>query len=267
MRPGCAAAARSGPGRRRGHGTCRPSTASPRGTSGQSSRPSTPGRTPAHTSTNGCPVTSTCGVRDRRRPAATPWTRRRGGRRARRAARCGDGPNAGDGGDEVVDAVHRLDDDAELAQVVAPDVLEQLGVVAALDPDPAGGGDPAGSRGAAATEPDAVERRRAGVGDRRPAQRHRPALEQEPARLPREVALVLAAVAQRHRLDAPPHDVAAEPARPVLDDHARRRRRPRGRPRPPGVGDSSRMSRSYGTRPVRPRSPAGAGPATASRPG
>ena len=48
----------------------------------------------------------------------------------------------GDGGGEVVDAVHRLDDDAELAQVVAPHVLEQLGVVAALDPDPAGRGDP-----------------------------------------------------------------------------------------------------------------------------
>ena len=47
----------------------------------------------------------------------------------------------GDSDDQVVDAVHRLDDDGELAEVVAPDVLDQLGVVAALDPDPAGGGD------------------------------------------------------------------------------------------------------------------------------
>ena len=52
------------------------------------------------------------------------------------------GPEPGDGADEVVDAVHRLDDDTDLAQVVAPHVLEQLGVVATLDPDPAGRGDP-----------------------------------------------------------------------------------------------------------------------------
>ena len=39
---------------------------------------------------------------------------------------------------EVVDAVHRFDHDPRLAQVVAPDVFEELGVVAALHPDPAG---------------------------------------------------------------------------------------------------------------------------------
>ncbi len=48
----------------------------------------------------------------------------------------------GDTPDEVVDAVHRFDDDAELAQVVSPDVLEQFGIVPTLDPDPAGPGHP-----------------------------------------------------------------------------------------------------------------------------
>ena len=38
---------------------------------------------------------------------------------------------------EVVGAVHRLDDDAELAKVVAPDMLDQFGVMPTLDPDPA----------------------------------------------------------------------------------------------------------------------------------
>ena len=67
---------------------------------------------------------------------ATRWSTRMPRRR------CGDGANAGTAAGEVVDAVHRLDDDADVAQVVAPHVLEQLGVVAALDPDPARRGDP-----------------------------------------------------------------------------------------------------------------------------
>ena len=69
--------------------------------------------------------------------------------------RRGTGPNASTGADEVVDAVHRLDDDPDVAQVVAPHVLEQLGVVAPLDPDPARRGHRAGPAGPA-TEPDAV---------------------------------------------------------------------------------------------------------------
>src|SRR3546814_15562083 len=40
-----------------------------------------------------------------------------------------------------VHAVQALDDDALVAQVVAPDLLDQLGVVDALDQDPAGAGD------------------------------------------------------------------------------------------------------------------------------
>ena len=43
---------------------------------------------------------------------------------------------------EVVDAVEALDHDALDAQVVAPHLLDQLGVVDALDPDAARPGDP-----------------------------------------------------------------------------------------------------------------------------
>src|SRR3712207_8810512 len=39
-------------------------------------------------------------------------------------------------GGQVVDAVQHLHDDALDPQVVAPDLLDQLGVVASLDPDP-----------------------------------------------------------------------------------------------------------------------------------
>ena len=70
-----------------------------------------------------------------------------------------------------------------------------------------------------AIDPDAVTAGAARADDGGAAQRHRLALEQEAARLPREVALVLPAVAQGHRRRAPRDDVAAEPARPVLDDH------------------------------------------------
>ena len=55
------------------------------GTSGHASRPITCGRTPAHTSTNGWPVTSTSGPATWRR-SVPPSTRRRGGRRGCRAA-------------------------------------------------------------------------------------------------------------------------------------------------------------------------------------
>ena len=46
--------------------------------------------------------------------------------RRRRGAGC----ELRDHRDEVVDAVHRFDDDAKLAQLVAPHVFDQLGVVA-----------------------------------------------------------------------------------------------------------------------------------------
>ena len=112
----------------------------PLGTSGHRSSPSTRGRMPAHTSTNGCPVTSTAGCRT---ASARRDLLRAGDQVVEQHAEppFGAGANSGDRGDEVVGAVHRLDDDAELAQVVAPDVLDELGVVLALDPDPARRGD------------------------------------------------------------------------------------------------------------------------------
>ena len=127
----------------------------PRGTSGQRSRPSTPG---LH-----------AGPHVDERVAGDEHVRvlDGGGEAQLLGARhevidehaeapCGTRGEPGDGGGQVVDAVHRLDDDGELAEVVAPDVLDQLGVVAALDPDPAGGGDRRSAGGAAATDPDAV---------------------------------------------------------------------------------------------------------------
>ena len=66
---------------------------------------------------------------------------------------------------QVVDAVEVLDDDALDPQVVAPDLLDQLGVVAALDEDPAGAGHPRLGAVARRPSPDAV---RVGLAGRRP---------------------------------------------------------------------------------------------------
>ena len=55
-------------------------------------------------------------------------------------ATLGAGPEVGHHRGEVVGTVHRFDHDPEVAQVVAPHVLQQLGVVLALDPDAAGPG-------------------------------------------------------------------------------------------------------------------------------
>ena len=53
----------------------------------------------------------------------------------------GRGGEAGDDRRQVVDALEVLHDDADVAQVVAPDLLDQLGIVAALDVDAARLGD------------------------------------------------------------------------------------------------------------------------------
>ena len=56
--------------------------------------------------------------------------------------RPGPGSNSAMIAGQVVHAVHHLDDDALDAQVVAPDLLDELGVVAALDVDPRPARDP-----------------------------------------------------------------------------------------------------------------------------
>ena len=81
--------------------------------------PTTDGFTACHTSTNGWPVTSTCGPATAcaARVSLLPSTRWSTSTPSRR---CGAGPELGDGGGEVVHAVHRLDDDALDPQVVPP---------------------------------------------------------------------------------------------------------------------------------------------------
>ena len=81
----------------------------------------------------------------------TRWSTRTPSRRP------GAGLELGDDAGEVVDAVHELDDDALDAQVVAPDLLDELGVVPALDVDARAARHP-GAR--------AVDRHRAARGPR-----------------------------------------------------------------------------------------------------
>ena len=125
----------------------------PRGTSGQRGMPSADGLTACQMSTNGWPTTSTCGevtaaaIRCSLDPGirwSTSTPRRR----------CGPGAKLPHRGREVIDALQVLDHHADVAQVVAPDLLDQFGVVPALDVDPAGPGDPGPAGRGRATEPD-----------------------------------------------------------------------------------------------------------------
>src|SRR5262249_13916892 len=81
----------------------------------------------------------------------------------------GPGLKLGDYRGQVVDAAQVLHDDAGIAQVVAPDLLHQLGIVAALDVDAARPGDlgPAG-RGRDRTGPGPPARRPPPAGRPRP---------------------------------------------------------------------------------------------------
>ncbi len=130
------------------------------------------------------------------------------------------GPELAQVGGEVVDAAEVLHDHALDPQVVAPHLLDQLGVVPALDVDPALPGHP-GLAPATATDrtPYAwrpAEPLRTGRG-----QDHRPPLEQE-ARAEREGTAPVAAVLQGDRVQVPVdgHDLAAEVGHDLLDDLA-----------------------------------------------
>ena len=116
-----------------------------RGTSGQRVMPRRSGFTACQTSMNGCPTTSTClPTGERAMPCAirlsleplTRWSTSTPDPALR--AR----PEVAQVVGEVVDTAEELHDHALDAQVVAPDLLDQLGVVPALDEDPAGPGDP-----------------------------------------------------------------------------------------------------------------------------
>ena len=121
------------------HTPCFQST--PRGTTGHAEMPSRPGLTACQMSMNGWPTTSVCAPPGPRRTAsamraslepATRWSTSTPNRRP------GPGPELLDDADQIVDAAEVFDDDALDPQVVAPHLLDQLGVVSALDVDPAG---------------------------------------------------------------------------------------------------------------------------------
>ena len=137
----------------------------------------------------------------------------------------GAGAEAADLVGEVVDPVEQFDDDALVAQVVAPDLLEQLGVVLALDPDAAGAGDPCpaplggdrargGQRSPAAARAGSIGRR---GGD---GQGGDPPLDEEAPDLQGEAVQGAAAVLELHLALAPGGDGADDPAGTVLDDEA-----------------------------------------------
>ena len=138
----------------------------PRGICGQRAMPRAVGFTACHTSTYGWPVTSTWSRTGRAGLVDDAGLLAAGhevvDEHADPPARAG--TEVAHVRHEVVDAAERLDDDALDAQVVAPDALDQRGVVHALDPDAAGPRGP--GRG-----------RRDGVGARRgapPGRRARP---------------------------------------------------------------------------------------------
>ncbi|MPM23002.1 hypothetical protein SDC9_69464 [bioreactor metagenome] len=177
----------------------------------------------------------------------------------------GTGAELGHDGRQVVHTAHVLDHDADVAQVVAPDLLDQLGVVSALDVDPAGQRD-LGGLGRADPRPGAGV---GGVGApaRRRLQRHRLPLEQE-ARAERERPAPALAVLQDHQAVLPAHHGAAEPAGGILDHQPGPHHLVTGGRRPPaplgsggqhvgGVsarGHGQRLCR--GTDTARPRHPA-----------
>ena len=121
---------------------------------------------------------------------------------------------------EVVDAAEVLHHDALDPQVVAPDLLDELGVVAALDEDPARPGD----TGPRAGHRDRARRRTRGRRGCAAAdgtrEDHRPALEQE-AGPERERTPLAAPVLQGQRVDvAVDRDHLAAPVGgDLLDDH------------------------------------------------
>ena len=105
--------------------------------------------------------------RGRPRPrSGSPWSPAPRWSTSTPSRRPGPGPNARTCGRQLVDAVQRLHHHALDPQVVAPDPLDQRGVVDALHPDPAGPGHPGRRHAAPRSSRDAVSRRagRAGAG-------------------------------------------------------------------------------------------------------
>ena len=207
----------------------------PRGMTGHASSPSRSGRTDCHTSTYGWPSDqhvrgvrpAAAGPRSTIRLSLVPGTRWSTSTPIRRP---GPGREVADRAGEVVDAVEHLDDDALDPQVVAPDLLDELGVVLALDEDPRPARDPGPRPGRRRREPlavrEAAARRRpsaapAGGGGR--SERHRRAVDEE-AGAEREALGAAAPVLEVHDVHAAglldPHDGAHPAGLDVLDDEA-----------------------------------------------
>ena len=119
---------------------------------------------------------------------------------------------------EVIDALQVLDHDAHVTQVVAPDLLDELGVVTALDVDPAGLGHLGGPRGPGHRARPAPDRAAGGRGRLRPGQRHWAAFQQERAAVQREEPLPPEPVLQRHGVLLAGDHGAAEAAAGLLHD-------------------------------------------------
>src|SRR5581483_1831497 len=119
---------------------------------------------------------------------------------------------------QAVDPVEALDDDALYAQVVAPDLLDELGVVDALDPDAAGARHtcPLPRHGA---RPRGGPRGPCRPGSSGAHEGHRPSIDLERTRRQAHQPLAPELGAHDDGVLLDPHDAAASPRRPVHDLH------------------------------------------------
>ena len=167
----------------------------------------------------------------RRRRSGSPWSRAPGGRRGRRRVAAARARSRAGGPARSSTPPRCSTTTPSTPQVVAPDLLDQLGVVATLDEDPALAGHP----GPPAGDGHRPRRRTTWGRRRRPGHRggqhHRAALEQE-ARAEREGTAAAASVLQRQHLEVAVDrdDLAAPVGHDLLDDQ------PRAWPRPASPG-------------------------------
>src|SRR5579875_135706 len=147
------------------------------------------------------------------------------------------GGEAGDDRRQVVDSLLVLDDDADVAQVVAPDLLHEFRVVASLDVDPARPRDSrTGTRRRHRSRGGPCRPARglpAGRGGGRPYQRDDLALQQERRGAERENPAPAVPVLQRDSVLVAAGHGAAEAAFGILDDEPAHRLHPGDMAKPP----------------------------------
>lgn len=121
----------------------------------------------------------------------------------------------------MIEAVESFDHNADIAQIVAPYMLNQFGVVHAFHQDAAGIGNLRLSIGAGNRS--GRRHSRTPLWCRlRSHERDRLSFQQEPAGLETEVTVRPMSIPQRDGLNRDLHDVAAETRSPILDDQANR---------------------------------------------